>query len=140
MVRCDVWSIAPGESGGDASGVRGVKGTDGGKAAGAGPGPEGAAGGSLGRDGGGHAALRLTETTLGGGGTVDVALPERDLGALPTEWRPVSVEKATPEVGEAQAAGVGRAGASGSGGATWQLRLMPRHRDVVRRFFAEKNK
>lgn len=106
----------------------------------AGPGPQGVAGGSLGRDGGSHAALRLTETTSGGGGTIDVVLPERDLGALPTEWRPVSVEKATPEVGGAQAAGVGRAGASGSGGATWQLRLMPRHRDVVRRFFAEKNK
>ena len=92
------------------------------------------------RDGGGHAALRLTEDTQGGVGATEVVLPERVHQDLPTEWQPLAVEKAAPEVGVARSAGAGRAGASGSGGATWQLRLMPRHRDVVRRFFAEKNK
>lgn len=91
-------------------------------------------------DGGGHAALRMTEDTPGGSATKEMILPELELGELPTEWVPFSVEKATPEVSETQTAGAGRAGASGSGGATWQLRLMPRHRDVVRRFFAEKKK
>jgi hypothetical protein len=93
-----------------------------------------------GTDGGGHAALRMTEDTPGGTATKEMILPELELGELPTEWVPFSVEKATPEVSETQTAGAGRAGASGSGGATWQLRLMPRHRDVVRRFFAEKKK
>jgi hypothetical protein len=92
------------------------------------------------RDGGGHAALRLTEDTQGGVGATEVVLPERVHQDLPTEWQPLAVEKAAPEVGVARSAGAGRAGASGSGGATWQQRLMPRHRDVVRRFFAEKNK
>lgn len=82
----------------------------------------------------------MTEDTPGGTGTKEMILPELELGELPTEWVPLSVEKATPEVGKTQTAGAGRAGASGSGGATWQLRLMPRHRDVVRRFFAEKKK
>jgi len=94
----------------------------------------------VGTEGGGHAALRLTEDTQGGLGKVDVELPGRDPDDLPKEWVPVTIDKAKPEVGEAHAPGVGRAGATGRGTATWQLRLMPRHRDVVRRFFAEKNK
>lgn len=93
-----------------------------------------------GTEGGGHAALRLTEDTQGGSGTVDVELPGRDPDDLPKEWVPVTIDKAKPERGDGQAPGAGRAGATGRGTATWQLRLMPRHREVVRRFFAEKNK
>lgn len=100
------------------------------------PGPPG----PVGTDGGGHAALRLTEDTQGGVATTDMQLPGRDPDDLPKEWVPVTIDKAEPKVGKSQAPGVGRAGASGTGGATWQLRLMPRHREVVRRFFAEKNK
>lgn len=100
------------------------------------PGPPG----PVGTDGGGHAALRLTEDTQGGVATTDMQLPARDPDDLPKEWVPVTIDKAEPKVGKRKAPGVGRAGASGTGGATWQLRLMPRHREVVRRFFAEKNK
>jgi hypothetical protein len=100
------------------------------------PGPPG----PVGTDGGGHAALRLTEDTQGGVATTDMQLPGRDPDDLPKEWVPVTIDKAEPKVGKRKAPGVGRAGASGTGGATWQLRLMPRHREVVRRFFAEKNK
>ena len=82
----------------------------------------------------------MTEDTHGGASAAEMELPQPELGDLPTEWVPLTVEKATPEVGKIQGNGAGRAGASGSGGATWQLRLMPRHREVVRRFFAEKKK
>lgn len=94
--------------------------------------------GPIGTDGGGHAALKLTEDTQGGAADTDMQLPGRDPDDLPKEWVPVTIDKAEPKVGKTQTPGAGRAGAAGSGGATWQLRLMPRHREVVRRFFAEK--
>lgn len=94
----------------------------------------------LGTDNGGHAALRLTGGSRGDAAASDLVLPGRRPSELASEWVPVMIGKAKPETGQKRAAGVGRAGATGSGGAAWQLRLRPRHRDVVRRFFAEKNK
>ena len=94
----------------------------------------------LGTENGGHAALRLTGGSRGDAAASDLVLPGRRPSELASEWVPVMIGKAKPETGQKRAAGVGRAGATGSGGAAWQLRLRPRHRDVVRRFFAEKNK
>lgn len=108
-------------------------------------------------DQGGHAALRLTEDTRGGVAVdgPDFELPGVDPAELPQEWMPNVVEKVAPEDsdihgarGNGASGRVARTGSRGGasdpktakGKATWQLRLMPRHRDVVRRFFAEKNK
>ena len=92
----------------------------------------------LGTENGGHAALRLTGGSRGDAAASDLVLPARKPSELANEWVPVMIGKAEPETGQKRAAGVGRAGATGTGGAAWQLRLRPRHRDVVRRFFAEK--
>ena len=92
-----------------------------------------------GRDGG-HDALRLTERGRAGVAAVDLELPGRKPEDLSSEWVPVTIQKAAPELGERVTPGAGREGAKGVGGAAWQLRLRPRHRGVVRRFFRDENK
>ncbi|MFN3244492.1 MAG: hypothetical protein ACE37K_23500 [Planctomycetota bacterium] len=127
-----------GEQSGGNQAVAGAAASNDPGAAGPGPGDASALAGAA----GGHDALRMTEQTEGGGGTREFVLPGRDPveDPLPGEWTPVSVEKAAPEVAAAEPAGPGSDGATAKGTPTWQLRLMPRHRDVVRRFFADKKK
>lgn len=97
-------------------------------------------------DPGAHVALRLTEGDRPGAAPAAegsaLALPPSDPAALAADapWTSVSVEKVAPEVGPVRPAGPGSAGAQPSGAPSWQRRLMPRHREVVRRFFAEKKR
>lgn len=93
--------------------------------------------GGVGR-GPGHAALRMTERASGEA-SGELELPAAiDPERLAREWLPVEVRKAEPEIGSPRAPTAG--GSTGredrtGGAATWQLRLMPRHRQVVQRFF-----
>jgi hypothetical protein len=80
----------------------------------------------------GHSALRLTEDAQGGAGS---ALPLPPGRALPGDWVPLGSSKSEPQVQPQPNVGPGSAGERGAGGATWQLDLAPRHREVVRRFF-----
>jgi len=108
--------------------------------AGAGAGADGAPGGveTSSPDGGGHTALRLTEQTFGGVGERELELPQRaPVDELADEWKPLRADKAAPEVAELRAAGAGGEAATGAGVPTWQLRLGPRDRALLRRYFAE---
>ena len=103
-----------------------------GNGSGMGDGQGGEGQGGLGR-GPGYAALRLTEDSQG---TADGAMVLPPGTPIPTDWVPIGERIAAPETapvrnGTAGGAAVG----SGSGGATWQLQLAPRHRSVVQRFF-----
>jgi hypothetical protein len=95
------------------------------------------------RDGGGHAALRLTEQTTGDA-PGELPLPAGDVDAASMrDWIPVATTRAEPDAAASPGAGNGAASgaapAAGAGGATWQLRLLPRHRGVVQRYFADKD-
>ena len=63
------------------------------------------------------------------------AMPLPPGQAAPDEWVPISSRRTVPEVDPQAATGGGSAGDGGVGGASWQLRVAPRHRAVVRRFF-----
>ncbi|MBL8751473.1 MAG: hypothetical protein JNK78_20120 [Planctomycetes bacterium] len=82
----------------------------------------------------GHAALQMTEDAAGGAADV---LPLPPGAATPSEWVPVGARVAEPVVDPARNDARGSAGAEGTGGASWQLQLAPRHRAVVRRFFGD---
>lgn len=81
----------------------------------------------------GHAALTMTEDALG---AADGVLPLPPGSPAPTEWVPVGSRPSTPDVAPVANTGAGGAAAAGTGGATWQLQLAPRHRAVVQRYFA----
>lgn len=106
-----------------------------GEGAGQRPGAEGEQGvGRGGIDRGpGHAALTMTEDAQG---AADKALPLPPGSPAPTEWVPVGSRPSTPDVAPVANTGAGGAAAAGTGGATWQLQLAPRHRAVVQRYFA----
>lgn len=129
-------SAQPG--GAPAGGAAGAGGASSGAADGAsGVGAAGASNGNGGpARGPGHAALRMTEHATGEArGELELPTPLAP-EQLSREWRPVDVQKAAPEVGAPHGVEPGAAtAAGGSGAATWQLRLMPRHRAVVQRFF-----
>ncbi len=82
----------------------------------------------------GHAALQMTEDAVGGAADV---MPLPPGVAAPSEWVPVGARVAEPVVDPARNDARGSAGAEGTGGASWQLQLAPRHRAVVRRFFGD---
>jgi len=105
----------------------------GGQGQGDGPG-EGEQGGRGGVDRGpGHSVLSMTEDAQGG---ADNVLPLPPGRALPGDWVPLGSAKSEPSVQPEPYRQAGSAGASGPGGASWQLDLAPRHRAVLRRFFA----
>lgn len=76
---------------------------------------------------------------LGAGATADGAVPEvlplPPGEAPPEDWVPLGSTRSAPEVDPRRDTGGGAAGGAGSGGASWQLRVAPRHRAVVQRFF-----
>ncbi|MBL8728117.1 MAG: hypothetical protein JNM25_06785 [Planctomycetes bacterium] len=92
---------------------------------------EGAGRGGVDR-GPGHAALALTEAAAGG---ADGAMPLPPGQPVPTEWVPLGSRRIEPETAPVANTGGGGQGASGLGGASWQLQLAPRHRAIVRRYF-----
>ncbi len=81
----------------------------------------------------GHSVLSMTEDAQGG---ADNVLPLPPGRALPGDWVPLGSAKSEPSVQPEPNRQAGSAGASGPGGASWQLDLAPRHRAVLRRFFA----
>jgi len=85
----------------------------------------------------GHAALSLTESVEG---SADKAMPLPQGRGLPHEWVPVDSKKIQPVVNPVTNTAAGRAGASGTGGASWQLEYAPRHRAVLRKFFGSDSK
>lgn len=108
-----------------------------GAGAGQGPGQGEDGGGDQGGRGGidrgpGHSALHLTEDAQGGAGAVLPLPPGR---ALPGDWVPLGESRTEPQVGPVTERGAGGAAAAGAGGASWQLDLPPRQREVLRRFF-----
>jgi hypothetical protein len=80
----------------------------------------------------GYAALNLTQDTQGDA-EQSLVLPPG--AAVPDQWVPVGSQIAVPEVQPVANPGAGGAGQAGRGGASWQLQLAPRHRQVVQRFF-----
>lgn len=101
-----------------------------------GPGGQWPGGGGVGR-GPGHATLQLSDDHQGGA-SADLKLPA---GApLPGDWVPVGSSLRPAEAAPQPNTAPGGAAAAGSGGATWQLDLAPRHRAVVRRYFAGQEK
>jgi len=105
----------------------------GGEGQGDGEGGEGEGVGRGGVDRGpGHAALAMTEDAHG---DAAAAMPLPPGLAVPSEWVPIGSRPAEPEVNPQQNAAAGGAAAVGTGGASWQLQLAPRHRSVVQRFF-----
>ena len=99
-------------------------------------------GGQIGGRGGldrgpGHAALQLTESAAGG---ADAALPLPPGRGLPEHWVPLGSERIEPVVAPVRSQAAGRAGSTGSGGATWQLEYAPRHRAVLKRFFGKEGR
>lgn len=57
-------------------------------------------------------------------------------GAKPgTEWTPLGVTRAVPEVQPQRPGQAGGAGEAGTGAASWRRRLSPEHREAVKRFF-----
>ena len=52
------------------------------------------------------------------------------------EWERVGLRRQVPEARPERTDGAGTAGDDGAGEASWRRRLAPRHREVVRRFFA----
>ena len=105
----------------------------GGQGAGSGESGLGEPGGGGVSRGPGRAALSLTEAAKGG---ADAAMPLPPGHALPGEWVPVGSSRIEPVVDPRRSVAAGGAGASGAGGATWQLHLAPRHRAVLQKFFA----
>ncbi len=109
---------------------------------GAGPGGEGPGGQWPGGGGGvsrgpGHATLQLSDDHQGGA-SADLKLPA---GApLPGDWVPLGSNLRPAEAAPQPNTAPGGTAAAGSGGATWQLDLAPRHRAVVRRYFAGQEK
>ncbi len=85
----------------------------------------------------GHMALALSENAEGGAPQVLPLPPGR---ALPGDWVPLGSSLREPEVRPENNTAAGGAGAAGLGGASWQLDLSPRQREVVRRFFATPGK
>ncbi|MBX3464722.1 MAG: hypothetical protein KF830_16250 [Planctomycetes bacterium] len=75
----------------------------------------------------------MTEAAAGDAGGV---LPLPPGQPLPGEWVPVGSRRSEAEAGPAPNLGAGGEGAAGAGGVTWRLGLAPRHRAVVRRYFA----
>lgn len=110
----------PGQGGGDGQGDGDGDGDQGGR-------------GGVSR-GPGHSALRMTEDAQGG---AEAALPLPPGRALPGDWVPLGSSKSEPQVAPEANTAPGGAGEQGAGGASWQLDLAPRHREVVRRFFGE---
>jgi hypothetical protein len=92
----------------------------------------GPGGGRAGR-GGGRAALKLTEHTAGSG---EQSLPLPRAEAQPGEWVPIADRPRAPDVAPVANENPGGAATAGTAGASWQLRLSPRHRAVVQRFFS----
>jgi hypothetical protein len=80
----------------------------------------------------GHAALALTEDAQGG---ADAALPLPPGQPVPTEWVPLGSRRIEPETAPVANTSGGGQGATGTGGASWQLQLAPRHRQIVQRYF-----
>lgn len=100
--------------------------------AGRGEGEQGGRGtGEVGR-GPGHAALQLSEDARGG---ADSSLRLPPGAPLPGDWVPVGSTARPAETAAVANTAAGGDAAQGAGGATWQLHLAPRHRQVVRRFF-----
>ena len=91
----------------------------------------GAGTGGVGR-GPGYAALQLTQDSAG---QAEQGLVLPPGAAVPDQWVPVGSSIAEPSVQPRANTGAGGAGAAGRGGASWQLQLAPRHRQVVQRFF-----
>lgn len=60
--------------------------------------------------------------------------------AIPKQWEVVGVTRSEAEVDPQRDTGAGGAGAAGSGEVSWQRRLAPRHRKVVRKFFSDRTK
>jgi len=59
--------------------------------------------------------------------------------AISREWNVVGLTRGQPSTGPQRDTGAGKAGASGGGEVSWQRRLAPRHREVVRKFFASRD-
>jgi hypothetical protein len=51
------------------------------------------------------------------------------------DWVPVGSRPATPTVDPQRPGAAGNTGEAGVGGASWQLRVPPRHRAVLQRYF-----
>lgn len=113
----------------------GAAGLGGGEGEGEGPG-EGEDGEGVGRGGvsrgPGHAALAMTEDAQGDAAK---AMPLPPGVAVPSEWVPIGARPAEPDVNPRLNPAAGGNAAAGTGGASWQLQLAPRHRSVVQRFF-----
>lgn len=125
MVQNGKPGVGRGNGGGNGSGA----GKGAGNATGSGTGDDGQ--GGLGR-GPGFAALRLTDSAQGG---ADGAMLLPPGAAIPSEWTPIGERLTGPDTAPVTNGTAGGAGSAGTGGATWQLQLAPRHRAVVQRFF-----
>lgn len=121
----DLSTVPAGADGGGSAGPAG------GAVAQGGSGPGGRDGGGSGRGPG--AALRLGEPVPGGAGGEFVLPPG---AAVPDRWSPTNELPSAPGVAPVPGVASGASPAAGSGGASWQLQVAPRHRAVVQRFFA----
>ncbi len=55
------------------------------------------------------------------------------------EWQLVGLSRARPDADPERATGAGGEGEAGTGAASWRRRLAPRHREVVRKFFTDRD-
>lgn len=85
----------------------------------------------------GHVGLQLGGDSQGG---VSKAMPLPPGQVPPDAWVPIATRRTAPVVDPSRSTSVGRQGDAGSGGASWQLRVAPRHRAVVRRFFSKEER
>lgn len=82
----------------------------------------------------GHVGLQLGGDSQGG---VSKVMPLPPGQVPPDDWVPIATRRTAPVVDPRRSTSAGGTGDTGSGGASWQLRVAPRHRAVVRRFFSK---
>ena len=69
-------------------------------------------------------------------GGVSKAMPLPPGQAPPEDWVPIGSRRTAPRVDPQRSGGSASAGDTGRSGSSWQLRVAPRHRAVVRRVFS----
>ncbi|MEC7584611.1 MAG: hypothetical protein VYE77_09850 [Planctomycetota bacterium] len=82
----------------------------------------------------GHVGLQLGGDSQGG---VSKVMPLPPGQVPPDAWVPIATRLTAPVADPRRSTAAGGQGDTGSGGASWQLRVAPRHRAVVRRFFSK---